>query len=74
MQQVTNEKLSRAIKSKLTNYTIYRAIRSKLTNLIYELGDQVYHKCNDSIQWMGLRIIVGKKKTNRCQENMEDKT
>ena len=45
-----NEKLRRAIKSKLRS----------TTSLIYELVDEVYYKSNDSNQWKGPGTIIGK--------------
>ena len=45
-----NEKLRRAIKSKLR----------PTTSLIYELGDEVYYKRNDSNQWKGPGTVLGK--------------
>ena len=45
-----NEKLRRAIKSKLW----------PTTSLIYELGDEVYYKRNYSNQWKGPGTVIGK--------------
>ena len=45
-----NEKLQRAIKSKLRPPTC----------LIYELGDEVYYERNDSNQWKGPGTVIGK--------------
>ena len=46
----TNEKLRRAIKSKLR----------PTTSLIYEFGNEVYYKRNDSNQWKGPGTVIGK--------------
>ena len=45
------------------NEKLRRAIRSKLrptTSLIYETGDEVYYKRNDSNQWKGPGTVIGK--------------